>query len=256
MDCGAIRGTVTGVRADPGLNPGDQLADLPRVALLEREPALLRHLPESEAARARGAARAPVCVLEPGGFVPADVLARGSNAFAGLVLSGLISREVSAGGQPTLCLLGPGDLIHPGELDAGLLVVDQVWACSVPAEVALLDDRFLWAVRRFPRLLIALAERAFEGHDATLVQLAISQQTRVEERLVALFSAMAERWGRMTPEGVLVPLSLTHEALGRLIGARRPTVTLALRTLAKERRLERVAGGSWLLQDGSATRSP
>ena len=44
-------------------------------------------------------------------------------------------------------------------------------------------------------------------------------------------------------------LPLTHEALGRLIGARRPTVTLALKVLDGQDRLERLPDGAWLLRD-------
>jgi hypothetical protein len=57
---------------------------------------------------------------------------------------------------------------------------------------------------------------------------------------------LAERWGRVGPEGVRVPLRLTHEALGRLVGARRPSVTTALSGLSKRGCLERTPAG-WLL---------
>jgi hypothetical protein len=55
---------------------------------------------------------------------------------------------------------------------------------------------------------------------------------------------------------VVVPLALTHEALGRLIGARRPTVTLALKALGAQERLLRRGDGAWLLADGDLTTLP
>jgi hypothetical protein len=63
---------------------------------------------------------------------------------------------------------------------------------------------------------------------------------------------LAERWGRMTPAGVSVPLGLTHETIGRLVGARRPTVSLALKQLAASGTITRREDGAWLLEDDSA----
>jgi CRP/FNR family cyclic AMP-dependent transcriptional regulator len=74
----------------------------------------------------------------------------------------------------------------------------------------------------------------------------------VEDRVLALLWHLAERWGRMTPEGVVVPLCLTHETLGRLAGAARPTVSLALGELTKRGQLSRRPDGAFVLQPGSA----
>ena len=52
----------------------------------------------------------------------------------------------------------------------------------------------------------------------------------------------------MTPDGVVVPLQLTHEALGQLVGARRPTVTLALKMLCDRGAIER-PDRSWLVKE-------
>jgi CRP/FNR family transcriptional regulator, cyclic AMP receptor protein len=70
---------------------------------------------------------------------------------------------------------------------------------------------------------------------------------RVEERILGLLGHFAARWGRVTAAGITLALPLTHEALGILIGARRPTVSLALKALADEGRLTRLADGAWLL---------
>jgi CRP/FNR family cyclic AMP-dependent transcriptional regulator len=220
-----------------------------RIALLEADPELARHVTPEEASRARRAVTAPLLVLREGPFVPGEALGCGTRPFAALVISGLIARELTVGGQPTLRVLGPGDIVHAGAIGPGLLRPDECYTATMPTRLAVLDDRFLHGVRHWPRLLTALVERSGEQLDSTLIQLAISQQPRVEDRLVALFRALAERWGSAVAEGVVVPLSLTHEALGRLMGARRPTVTLALKALANDGRLTRRADGSWLLTD-------
>jgi hypothetical protein len=76
---------------------------------------------------------------------------------------------------------------------------------------------------------------------------AIVQAPRVERRLELALWQLAERWGRVVPDGVLLPIALTHATLGRLVGASRPTVTLALQSLSRDRAVRRREDGSWLL---------
>jgi len=53
----------------------------------------------------------------------------------------------------------------------------------------------------------------------------------VRDRLLGLFALWAERWGKVMAEGVRIDLPLTHEQPAMLCGARRPSVTVALRSL-------------------------
>jgi hypothetical protein len=62
-----------------------------------------------------------------------------------------------------------------------------------------------------------------------------------------LFWLLAERWGRVGPDGVHVTLPLTHEVLAMLVGSHRPTVTIALQRLARARLLTRERSDTWLL---------
>src|SRR3954454_11820810 len=87
-----------------------------RIALLEADPDLARHVAPSELPRARASVTAPLVVLAEGRFEPSSVFEPGKNPFAALILSGLVAREITVGGQPTLRLLGPGDLIHGGSI--------------------------------------------------------------------------------------------------------------------------------------------
>ena len=82
----------------------------------------------------------------------------------------------------------------------------------------------------------------------------ISPTARVEDRLLALFWHLADRWGRVLPDGVRIELPLTHETIGHLIGARRPTVTLGLSALRGEGLLRRQVDGAWLLAHDSLLR--
>jgi hypothetical protein len=63
---------------------------------------------------------------------------------------------------------------------------------------------------------------------------------------MAIMWLLAEKWGYVTRAGTVLPLALTHATLGYLIGARRPTVTLALGELAERGRLVKQDDG-WLI---------
>jgi hypothetical protein len=101
---------------------------------------------------------------------------------------------------------------------------------------------------RYPEITATLFDRLSERSLRLATTQAISQLTRVDRRLKALFWHLAERWGRVSGDGVIVPLALTHRILGQLVGARRPTVSTALSELAEREELVRRADGSWLLR--------
>jgi hypothetical protein len=50
----------------------------------------------------------------------------------------------------------------------------------------------------------------------------------------------------VTLDGVVVPVRLTHDMIGRLVGAHRPSVTTAVSELTREGRIARLPDG-WLL---------
>jgi CRP/FNR family cyclic AMP-dependent transcriptional regulator len=99
--------------------------------------------------------------------------------------------------------------------------------------------------------LFALTMRQLERAD---INAAIGRLERVEDRLLGLFWLLADRWGRRVPDGIAINQPLTHEAIGRLIGARRPTVSLGLRALSEQGWLKRGPEGAWLLSPSSLSR--
>ena len=130
----------------------------------------------------------------------------------------------------------------------GLLPVDAVWTVLSPLSVAVLDRRFAAEMSRYPEITASLFDRLSERSLRLATTQAISQLTRVDRRLKALFWHLAERWGRVSGDGVIVPLALTHRILGQLVGARRPTVSTALSELNERAELIRRPDGSWLLR--------
>jgi hypothetical protein len=166
-----------------------------------------------------------------------------------LVLTGVLAREVVVADHASAELLGPGDLLRPWQCaKASLLPTDVVWSVLSPTSLAVLDRRFATELSRWPEITAALLDRLSERSLRLATTQAISQLTRVDRRLSALFWHLAERWGRVAGEGVIVPLALTHRILGQLVGARRPTVSTALSELAERGELVRRPDGSWLLR--------
>jgi CRP-like cAMP-binding protein len=219
------------------------------VRLLEADPELARLIPED---RRQEATMNLVCgthMLRMGEW---DAARMGSDdVHVGLLLlDGVVAREVIVADNVSTELLGPGDLIRPWQAGAGeasLLPYDVRWTALTDTRVAVLDRRFSYQAARHPEITTMLLHRLTERSQRLATNQAISQLTRVDRRLLALFWHLAERWGRVSPGGVVVPLSLSHRILGQLVGARRPTVSSAISDLARRRELIRRDDGSWLL---------
>jgi hypothetical protein len=128
-------------------------------------------------------------------------------------------------------ILGRGDTVSAGAAPS-MLLAESGCRAVIPTQLAMLGKDVLVGTHRWPRLAAGLHARTAEQVERVAVQLAICQLPRVEDRLLALFWLLAESWGRVTASGTVLPLNLTHETLGALVGARRPTVTLALGELA------------------------
>jgi CRP/FNR family transcriptional regulator, cyclic AMP receptor protein len=164
-----------------------------------------------------------------------------------LILDGLLIRRVGVDGRYGAELLGDGDLLRPWQRDLhASLSRTTGWRVLAPSRVALLDRRVTHRLARYPDLVAGLVGRAIERSRNLAVNMAIVQQSRVDVRLQMLFWHLADRWGRVGTQGVMLPLRLTHSVLADLVAARRPTVTTALSDLAKQG-LVRSADGGWLL---------
>jgi CRP/FNR family cyclic AMP-dependent transcriptional regulator len=212
--------------------------------LLEIEPDLARALPAEELALARGL-QVPVVLLEPGEVDIQSVLAE-TGSFSAMLLDGLLMQTVTLGRHAGLRPIGPGDLLTRTRTARTLLITAASCRAVQPSRLALLGPRLMRAVQRWPTLLPGLAERSAEQAERLLAQLMICQLPRVEDRLLSMMWLLAESWGQVTSGGTLLPWSLTHEALGGMVGARRSTVTLALHTLIEDGSLVRQDRG-WLL---------
>jgi CRP/FNR family transcriptional regulator, cyclic AMP receptor protein len=113
--------------------------------------------------------------------------------------------------------------------------------------LAAINGRFRRAVRRWPGLAEFLHDRLGRQTHRSSMHLAMLHEPRAEDRVIGLFADLAERFGHVSADGILVDLPLSHEIIGRLIGSRRPTVTIALHQLAADGVLERLDDNRWKL---------
>jgi CRP/FNR family cyclic AMP-dependent transcriptional regulator len=217
--------------------------------LLELDPDLGLLLAGERLEAARHELRVAVHTLDSGPW-DAEKLASASPDHVGiLLLEGVLAREILVSDTVSTELLGPGDVIRPWRVhDGSALLRHQVrWSVLARSRFALLDRRFGVELARYPEVMVAIVDRINERALRLAVTQAISQLNRVDRRLLALFWHLAERWGRMTAEGVALPMTLSHRVLGQLIGARRPTVSTALGELVRHGELARRDDGTWLL---------
>lgn len=217
------------------------------VRLIDADPDLFEGLNGSTPHRAVQQLTVTATHLPPGAWRPAR--ADGAGKIGLLVLDGLLARSLSVAGQRRAELIGAGDVIRPWDAGDELASVrfEVAWDVLQPARVADLDGAFLRAGCRLPQVLAALMVRSVRRSQRLAMQLAIADIRRVDGRLLALFAHLGDRWGRVTPDGIHVPLRLTHDLIAQLIGAQRPTVTTGLSELQRDGRLLRRADRTWLL---------
>jgi CRP/FNR family cyclic AMP-dependent transcriptional regulator len=217
------------------------------VRLLDADRDLARRL-GSNAAEARAAAVAGAVGLPRGRWNPAIAAKRIRGGFGLLVLRGLLMRDLEGSEALGAELLAEGDLLGPDDgTEERLLGLEPQWEILEPARLLVLDHAFAQRIAAFPALGAALVDRAHERARRTAIALALSHLPRVEDRLHRLLWHLADRRGRVSADGIVLSLPLTQEQLGRLVGARRPTVSLALRSLRERGLVRRGQADEWIL---------
>ena len=227
------------------------------VRLFDYEPDLLAHLPAQEADRARHYTIVE-CVTLPRGELRPPAISADAVDFGFLVLDGLLLHRVEHVGRAAVELLGPGDLIRPWRPtdDSASLPSQASWRLYEPTRLALLDRRFEKEVGRWPGVLSAVLDRVDNRFMSLSVQLALAKLPRLDARLLCLFWHLADRWGRVERDGIVVEMALSHQTLADLVSARRPSVSRALAELRESGLLTRLAHGRWLLRGESPAQRP
>jgi CRP/FNR family cyclic AMP-dependent transcriptional regulator len=232
------------VRAAPGWG----LARPQAVHVLEEDPELATLVCEPERQAALSVAIAPGFELPrgPWSFLPpADPAALGA-----LILDGLLIVRVEGADRAHVELLGEGDVISPWVGSAADVNVPSEVSAHVvsPLRVALLDGRFALRTARWPGVYAILMRRLVIRTRRLSLQAAINAVPRVEERVELTLWQLGDRFGRVTPDGILLRLFLTHQLLGELVGAQRPSVSTALCNLERRQRMLRPSRDRWILR--------
>lgn len=221
------------------------------VRVLAEDRGLASHLAPDELEAATQRLVAAEVRLGEGGWDRAGHQLGGSKSDLGyLILDGVLTRDVTVGRHASSELLGPGDLVRPWEGGDGPdapVRHASAWRVHQGSRIAVLDAGFATLACAYPAIVAALLDRTLDRARFLAVLLTVAAMPRLDARLLAALWLLADRWGRVRPDGTLVPMRLTHEMLAGLVGAQRPSVTTALRSLERRDVLRRDGGGGWLL---------
>jgi CRP-like cAMP-binding protein len=218
--------------------------------VLDEDPDLCAVIPEVDRLRARAHCLAPLLTV-PRGTWKTDDMPHMVSGVGLLVIDGLLIRSVGVDGRFGAELLGAGDLLRPwqGEDLESTVPHTTGWRVIERSRMAVLDERVAARLAAFPALTGAVAARVLSRARRLSLMMAIVHHPLVEVRLHMLLWHLADRWGRVRPDGVVVPLRLSHRILGDLVAAQRPSVTGALQRLGR-RDLVRPMDQGWLLCGG------
>ena len=219
------------------------------ISIADADPDLADLLDEAELERARREALARARRLSPGDWDASGAVEPDKHHRGFLIIEGLLSREVNVLGRTCVELLGAGDVLRPWGWDAeGSHVHAEVgWRVLEPTRLAVLDHGLVVRMNPWPQLGVELFARGTRRAHHLAVALAIAHHQRLEDRLLLTLWHLAERWGRVTPEGITVPLPLSHQRLADLVGAHRPSVTTAMGELVRLGPVSRRDDRTWIL---------
>jgi DNA-binding transcriptional ArsR family regulator len=183
---------------------------------------------------ARPMVAARLVEISAGEFELIPLLAQLRGGLGLLIVEGIVALDVQVGDRTASELVGAGDLLAPwtSSADVVLLASETYSRALVRTRVAILDEAFAERIRPWPQVLHALLRRAVRRTMELNVHRAATCHPRADARIALLLWHLAERWGVVMTDGILVPLPLTHRLIGQLVGAERPSVSHALGRLS------------------------
>jgi CRP/FNR family cyclic AMP-dependent transcriptional regulator len=219
------------------------------ISIVDADPDLGDLLGAGEYERARREALARVVRLSPGEWDAPAAHEEAEHHRGFLVVEGLLSRTVNVLGRHCVELVGHGDVMRPWQWDdEGSHVRAEVgWTVLEPARLAVLDHGLVLRIVPWPQLGLELFNRGTRRAHHLAVALAISHHQRIDDRLLLTLWHLAERWGRVHGDGIVVPLPLSHQRLADLVGAQRQSVTTAMGGLTRRGAVSRRDDGHWVL---------
>jgi CRP-like cAMP-binding protein len=219
-------------------------------SVLDLDPDLGAGIEQGEWQTARQASRTNLVRVPAGQWRPLAATSSDSDGILGLVLvAGVIARESALGEHRSLELLCSGDvlLLPQGASDVPIETGGVILTALCDVTLMLLGRTFLSAAARWPSLIANVHRRLEAQRQRYATQALAMHLPRSEHRVLLTLWLMAQRCGRVTPDGTVLPLEFTHECLSQMTAARRPTVTLALGSLEAQGCLLRTEEGHLVL---------
>ncbi len=220
-----------------------------RHSLLELDRDLAFGLDPADEGRAREDLIVDVFSVSTGAWDPADTEPRAQGGFGLFVADGFLVRSVTLGHRSAAELVGPGDVVRPWQEDVptSTYPLTSGWRMLSPTRLAIMGRDATHQLCGYPSVIAMLAERLCSRSRRQAGHQVIAQLAAVEHRILLALWHLADEFGRVRTDGVLVPVPMTHEVLGMLVGARRPTVTGALGVLTERGLVQVERGEGWLL---------
>lgn len=217
------------------------------VDVVEALPELHDAVPRERMSAARRTLRARALTVRRGRWNAREDAAMIAGGAGFMIVDGAMIRCVTVAHRTSGELLGPGDMIRPGAdlYDDGQFT--SYYRAIAEVRLAALDARFTRAAALVPEVGPALVASALRRSASLSRQLVIVQSQSVETRILVTLNYLAERWGVMTVDGIVLPEFLSHGTLALLLGARRPSVTSAMVRLGVRGEVQRRRDGRWLL---------
>lgn len=218
-------------------------------SVLRHDPELAGRISEEMRPRAEQASRTLIVRRDCGIWQAKDDADIARDGLGMLVMQGVLVRRVGSEDQYAAELLSEGDVVQPSQHDGeeAMLPFEATWKINSPLCLAVLDLEWMRRMAAFPEVFAELAGRIMLRQRRLASQLAIAQRHRLDDRLRLLFWDLADRYGRVGPHGVRLDVDLTHELLSHLVGAHRPSVSVALGRLERSGHITR-ENGHWVLK--------
>jgi CRP/FNR family cyclic AMP-dependent transcriptional regulator len=214
--------------------------------VLDIDPELGADIGDDEWERARHASRGRLIGLPPGACDFGQLLSNRAGLLGYVIVDGIVCKEFKLRDRHLIELLGPGDIVQPPARDDDLPAEPKTTLMADTIVLAL-GATFLTAAARWPGLLSRVLERIERQHERMAAQQLIVHLPLAKDRLLLMIRHLGTRWGQVRPDGIHLPLRLTHDVLGQLIAARRSTVTLAVHELVSEGSVRRSEDDAWVL---------
>jgi CRP/FNR family transcriptional regulator, cyclic AMP receptor protein len=181
--------------------------------VLEVDPDLGRNIDPAESEAARRACRRELLRVPRGPWQPPPQTANRTDLVAFIIVDGLLARELGLREYYMVELLGHGDVLEPPIVAERLRVTTETRLTAVSELVVLvLGQPFVGAAARWPALLTTLQRRLEAQRESLAILGLITHLPNAQHRLLLMLCHLAERWGYVTADGIVLPWPLNQRS--------------------------------------------